>query len=126
MLDTTISRFTARGERIGGYLLAADRGRYFITGDDANIIRLDMPFEPSGKWRAAAVYTSRGAYLSDWRTFADAFSGTDKPLRFKSGKAMYYLGDLDHGTSRVWGVGIGSVRRANFSRCADGYWREDR
>lgn len=124
ILENTISRDVARGVAVPGFLLTAKSGkRYFITADGGNIVRLDMAFEPSGKWRAVAVYTSRGAYLSDWSTFASAYAGTDKPMAHKNGAPLYCLGDFDHGSRRSWGDGIASIRRATFSRHADGFWR---
>lgn len=115
-----------------GYLLETMRGeRYFITDGDAHIARLDMPFDPTPQWRAVAIYTSRGSRLSDWETFASqaskpAVNGVKHPMRFKNGSAMYHLGDFDHGTYRSWGVGIYSIRRANFAKQSTGFWSEVR
>lgn len=127
ILDTTISRHAARGASVPGFLIVTKQGhRYFVTADDANIIRLDMPFEPSGQWRARCVYTSRGAYLSGWYDFAPRASSGGFPMLYKNGKPMYFLGDWDHGTARGWGDGMTSIRRAMFSRGTDGRWMEGR
>lgn len=60
----SIDRRTAQGGPVDGYLVTTESRKYFITAGDAYIIRLDMPFSPSGKWLARAVYSSRNAYLS--------------------------------------------------------------
>ena len=99
------------------YLVTTKRNRYYVT-PAAEIVRLDMPFSPSGQWRARAVYAAtfgRFHRLADWFTFAAQAVSAGIPMRFKNGKPMYYLGDNDHGTDRIQGDGIISIHRATMN-----------
>jgi hypothetical protein len=123
ILVTTIDRALAAGGPVDGYYVILDAPHpIFVTAGDANIIRLDIPFEPSGQWRATSIHNSRGKRLSDWHTFAQQYADMDLPTTFKNGKPMYLIGDLDHGTSRVQSDGILRIQRAKIARQADGRW----
>lgn len=102
ILTTTIDRSLAQGGPVNGYYVILQHGApYFITGADANIIRLDMPFEPSGQWRARAVYNSHFKRLADWSLFAAHAADNQIPMTYKNGNPLYFIGDFDHGTDRV-------------------------
>lgn len=113
---------------VHGVLLTAGRGRFFITHIHEQIIRLDMPFSPTDDWTAFAVYTARGRYVWSWAGFVARlnkilFRGS-APIVFcfKNGKPRYRLGDIDHGTRRIWGDGILDARLVAMRQKPDRTW----
>jgi hypothetical protein len=115
-----------------GYYVTMQQGSpYFITGD-GQIIRTDMPFDPSDSWVAIGIYSSRLSYIGQWVDFAPRASdlksfnraGTDFPFTFtfKNGKSLYFIGDIYHGTMRIQGDGILNIQRASFERQPNGFW----
>jgi hypothetical protein len=115
--------------KTGYYVKMRQGAPYFITGD-GQMIRTDMPFEPSDSWVATGIYSSRGSYIGQWVDFAPRASdlksfyraGSGFPFTFKNGKSLYFIGDIDHGTSRIQGNGILNIQRASFERQPDGRW----
>lgn len=123
----SISRVAAAGGPLSGWYVIQDTGPpLFIESNDHCIIRLDMPFEPSGDWLADAVWerhaNGRMKFFARWHdaVCCPAFQGAVP--RFKNGDPMYYLADIDHGTSRVHGEGLLRVSRAQVKRQPDGRW----
>ena len=112
---------------VHGVLLDAGCGRFFITHDRARIIRLYMPFSPTDDWTAFAIYTARGRRVWRWTGFVEHLRMVGKevaPLvfRYKNGKPRYRLGDIDHGTVRVWGDGILDAKLATMRQKPDHTW----
>ena len=84
---------------------------------DMSISRPHIGLAPSGKWKAAALYERRGG----WTRYVEPIGRTLDRLRagemqspeawrFKNGKPRYFLGDIDHGSGRVWGAGLLYIR----------------
>ncbi|MEN6527610.1 MAG: hypothetical protein ABFD65_14095 [Candidatus Polarisedimenticolia bacterium] len=116
------SRLVAAGGPVEGWYVIEDCGPpLFVVAGDLDIIRLDMPFMPSGRWKVTNVYSSRSAFIGPWFDVAPRMA-SGIPMTFKNGKPLYRMGDLDHGTSRVHGAGLLRVSRAVMARQPDGRW----
>ena len=92
---------------------AYDREVYAVN-EEGEIARPRIGLRPSGKWRARALvrFSNFGQIVQrvpfeNWEQFIQ--QGVE--WRYKNGKPRYYLEDWDHGTVRIQGQGVISVRK---------------
>lgn len=85
----------------------------FALHSDYSISRPAINLGPSGKWKATGLYLVKGGYYKFAMTIEKLIenlkSGKMNMLddwAHKNGAGKYYLGDLDHGTSRIQGNAI--------------------
>ena len=118
----SISRIVVAGGPAEGWYVIANKGpELFVTDDGLDIIRLDIPFMPSGKWKATSVYSSRGKLIGSWDYMAP-YMAAGIPMTFKNGNPLYHMGDIDRGSHRMHGAGLLRVSRAVMVRQPDGRW----
>ncbi len=118
----SISRTVAAGGPIEGWYVIENRGPPLFVTNELGIIRLDMPFMPSSKWKATNVYSSHSKFIGSWYDMAPRMA-SGIPMTLKNENPLYYMGDLDHGTYRVHGAGLLRVSRAVMARQLDGRWK---
>jgi len=82
-------------------------GDHFVVDQKGNFIQYnEHRFEPDGTWRMVCLEELRPFGNIRHITFSLAWEMIELRkinFRFKNGNPRYSVGDLDHGTRRIWG-----------------------